>query len=265
MIQLDLKNKLAFVGGSTQGIGKAAALELAARGANVVLIARNEPRLLTSRESLDTSQGQTHAYIIADHSEPEQVQERVLQYCQQEKLKEAHILINNSGGPAPGAIFDADPDDFRMAYEQHLIVNQLLVQTLTPLMKQAQYGRIINIISTSVKEPIAGLGVSNTTRWAVAAWAKTLAQELAPFGITVNNILPGFIKTGRLDSLIENRAQKAGVSREEMEQQLISMVPAGRLGETNEIGAAIAFLASPAASYINGINLPVDGGKTRNL
>lgn len=264
-MNLNLKEKIAFICGSTQGIGKSAALEIALLGANVVLIGRNEPRLKTAFELLDTSQGQKHAYLIADFNDPENLQRTVLAYCQQQNFHEAHILVNNTGGPPGGPIFDADIEEFKQAYSNHLICNHLLVQTLVPLMKQAQYGRIINIISTSVKEPIDGLGVSNTTRWAVASWAKTLANELGQFGITVNNVLPGFTKTARLDSLIEGRALKAGKSVAEMEQEMMSSIPARRFGKAEELGAAIAFLASPAASYINGINLVVDGGRTKSL
>ncbi len=264
-MNLDLSHKKAFICGSSQGIGKAVAEEIALLGANITLIARNEPRLKTVQEVLDTSKGQTHDYIVVDFSNPQQVKEKVVQYCQAHSLQEAHILVNNTGGPAGGPIFDADTDEFRQAYEMHLLVNHLLVQTLVPLMKQAQYGRIINIISTSVKEPIEGLGVSNTTRWAVASWAKTLSVELAPFGITVNNLLPGFTKTARLDSLMESRAIKSGKSLEEIEKSFMNSVPAGRFGQPEEQGAAVAFLASPAAAYITGINLTVDGGRTKSL
>lgn len=264
-MNLDLKGKKAFVCGSTQGIGRAAAIEIALLGADVTLIARNEPRLKTVQEVLDVSQGQSHDYIIADFSEPEQLQERLVSYCQMQKLHEAHILINNTGGPAGGPIYEADIDEFRQAYDKHLICNHLLVQTLVPLMKQAQYGRIVNVISTSVKEPIQGLGVSNTTRWAVASWAKTMSVELAPHQITMNNVLPGFTKTARLDSLIEKSALQTGRSIEEVEKAMIDSVPSKRFGTAEEVGAAIAFLTTPVAAYINGTNMIVDGGRTRSL
>ena len=264
-MNLDLTGKKAFVCGSSQGIGRAAAIELALLGANITLIARNEPRLKTVQEILDTSKGQNHDFILADFTDPENLQNQLVQYGQQHNLHEAHILINNTGGPPGGKIIDANPDEFKQAYSNHLICNHLLVQALTPLMKQANYGRIINVISTSVKEPIPGLGVSNTTRWAVASWAKTLSGELGQFGITVNNVLPGFTKTARLESIMEHRASKSGKSSEEIEQQFLQTVPAGRFGDAEEVGAAIAFLASPAAGYINGVNLTVDGGRTKSL
>lgn len=264
-MNLDLTGKKAFVCGSTQGIGRAAAIEIALLGANVTLIARNEPRLRTVQEILDTSKGQAHDYIIADFGEPQALQDKLLQYCQSHKLYEAHILINNTGGPAGGPIYEADIDEFKQAYEKHLVCNHLLVQTLVPLMKKAQYGRIVNVISTSVKEPIMGLGVSNTTRWAVASWAKTLSVELAPHQITVNNVLPGFTKTARLDSLIEKRALQSGKSIEEVETAMMNSVPSQRFGKAEEVGTAIAFLTTPSAAYINGTNITVDGGRTKSL
>ncbi|MCU0443330.1 MAG: SDR family oxidoreductase [Microscillaceae bacterium] len=264
-MNLDLTEKRALVCGSTQGIGKAAAIELALLGANVTLMARNEPRLQTVKELLDTSQGQQHDYIVADFTQPEEVKNQVLKYCQQNKINEWHILVNNTGGPAGGSAFEADVEEFKQAYSNHLIVNHLLVQTLVPLMKQAGYGRIINVISTSVKEPIMGLGVSNTTRWAVASWAKTLSVELGGFGITVNNLLPGYTRTARLDTIFTTNAQKSGKTIEQIEQEVLATVPAKRFGTSEEQGAAIAFLASPAAAYINGVNLVVDGGRTKSL
>jgi 3-oxoacyl-[acyl-carrier protein] reductase len=147
----------------------------------------------------------------------------------------------------------------------HLINNQILVQKAIKGMKDAGFGRIINIISTSVKAPIAGLGVSNTIRAAVASWAKTLSIELGAYGITVNNVLPGFTNTNRLKSLIAKKAEVQGKSEEKIARAMKSQVPAARFGQANEVANAVAFLCSPAASYINGINLPVDGGRTASL
>jgi 3-oxoacyl-[acyl-carrier protein] reductase len=172
-----------------------------------------------------------------------------------------HILINNTGGPSSGPLVDAMPDEFLNAIRMHVVCNQLLVQAVLPGMKSAGFGRVINIISTSVREPIPGLGVSNTTRWAVAAWAKTLSRELAPFGITVNNVLPGYTDTARLRARFEWRAGREGRSSEDLAAEAQKAVPIGRFGRPEEIAAAIAFLASPEASYVNGINLPVDGGR----
>lgn len=264
-MEINLQEKTAFVGGSTQGIGKAIAVELASLGAEIILIARNEEKLHSVVTALDASQGQNHQYLVADFSQPELLKQSLEDYLSKQEKPKAHILINNTGGPRGGAIFQASTADFEKAYQMHLICNHILVQTLVPLMQEANYGRIINIISTSVKEPIDGLGVSNTTRWAVASWAKTLSKELGKWGITVNNVLPGFIETSRLEEIVQNQSQKLGLSLEQVRQNMISTVPVGRIAQAQELAQAVAFLASPAAAYINGINLPVDGGRTRSL
>lgn len=261
-MNLDLTGKRAVVCGSTQGIGKAAAHELALLGAVVTLVARNEEKLKEGVTDLNKISGAQHDYIVADFSNPEEVRERIHRYA----LKfTAHILVNNTGGPPAGPALEADIAAFTQAFQNHLVCNHLLTQALVPGMKQEQYGRIINIISTSVKVPIRGLGVSNTIRGAVASWAKTLAHELAPFGITVNNVLPGTTMTARLQSIIQTNADKNGISYEQAKATMIAEVPAGRISEPHEVAAAIAFLATPAAGYITGINVPVDGGRTGSL
>lgn len=262
-MNLNLRHKNAIVCGSTQGLGKASAIELALLGANITLVARNEASLQKTILDLDTSQGQQHRYFIADFSNPEQVKVGIQQHL--DKFPEVHILVNNTGGPKGGSILEATIEEFTQTYSNHLICNHILVQACVPAMKKAGFGRIVNIISTSVKQPISGLGVSNTTRGAVASWAKTLAGELATFGITVNNVLPGSTKTARLDSLIESRMNTSGETREEVEKALQVDIPAKRFGEPEEFGAAVAFLCSPAASYITGVSLPVDGGKILGL
>jgi 3-oxoacyl-[acyl-carrier protein] reductase len=260
-MNLDLTGKNAIVCGSTQGIGKAAAIELAALGANVTLVARNEPRLKTALADLG-GRG-THNYIVADFADPTQLKNKIDEFLRPGKI--IHILVNNTGGPPAGPIIEAKADEFTQAFSNHLLCNHLLVQAFIPGMKQAAYGRIINVISTSVKIPLKGLGVSNTIRAAVANWSKTLSLELAPFGITVNNVLPGATATQRLSSIIENKAGKTGQSQEETANEMIHEIPAARFGKPEEIAAAIAFLASPAAAYINGVNIPVDGGRTGSL
>jgi len=259
-MNLDLKNKNAIVCGSTQGIGEAAAIELAKLGANITLIARNETKLSAALNKLDKSIGQTHRFVCVDFSNTDKLKSAL------DLLKgNYHILINNTGGPAGGPIIDADINDFENAFKMHLINNQILAQKVVEGMKKECFGRIVNIISTSVKAPIPGLGVSNTIRAAVANWAKTLSIELGSHGITVNNVLPGFTNTNRLKSIISNRAEKQGNSEEEIAEIMKSTVPANRFGEANEVANAIAFLCTPAASYINGINIPVDGGRTQSL
>jgi len=262
-MNISLERKHAIVCGSTQGIGKACAIELASLGATITLIARNEEALIKSRAELDTRAGQNHHYLVADFSSPDTLKKKFVDFI--DKYSPVHILINNTGGPPGGPIVDAKLEEFIAAFSNHLLCNQILAQAVIPGMKTAGYGRIINIISTSVKQPIPGLGVSNTTRGAVASWAKTLAGEVAPFGITVNNLLPGMTKTARLESIITSKAEKLGKSIAQIEKEMIAEIPAGRFAEAVELANAVAFLASPAASYINGINLPVDGGRTTCL
>jgi len=256
-MNLDLKGKKALVCGSTQGIGWAAAVELAELGAEVVLMARDERKL---KELVKQLPGSNHHYLMADFSFPTDVKSCIENYLS--KGNSIQILVNNTGGPAAGAALTATPEDFLKAFNAHLICNQILTQAIVPGMKLAKYGRIINVISTSVKMPIVGLGVSNTIRAAVANWSKTLAYELAPFGITVNNVLPGATKTGRLEAIIQNKSSKSGHKTDKVEKEMIAEIPAGRFAEAEEVAAAIAFLASPSAGYINGINVPVDGGRT---
>jgi len=255
-----LDGKQALVCGASQGIGLAAARVMADLGAEVVLAARNREKLQALRAALPTHSGRTHGILVADWNEPAKLEAKV-----ETELRERgpfHVLVNNTGGPPPGEIVDAEPEDLARAFSQHVICNQLLARAVLPGMRDVGYGRIINIISTSVRQPIPGLGVSNTVRGAVASWAKTLANEVAAHGITVNNVLPGFTDTERLRSLIVSRAEKAGKSPETIARTMIDSVPAGRFGEPDEVGAVIAFLASPAASYLTGVSIPVDGGRT---
>lgn len=261
-MNLDLSGKRAVVCGSTQGIGKASAIELALLGARVTLVARDEEKLKSIVQELQVYSGQPQDYLVADFNFLEELQQKIGAYAARNTI---HILVNNTGGPAAGPALDASPEDFIKAFSSHLLCNQVLTQALVPGMKAAGYGRIINIISTSVKIPIKGLGVSNTIRGAVANWSKTLSVELAPYGITVNNVLPGATMTGRMESLLSSKSQRSGKSVEELTQEMIAEIPAGRIADAHEVAAAVAFLASPAAGYINGINVPVDGGRTGSL
>ena len=260
-MELNLKNKSALVCGSTQGIGRAAAMALAREGTRITLVARNEERLKKVLSELPTTA--KHDYIVADFSDPQQLKSKVLEYMASNSG--FHILINNTGGPRSGAIIEANLEEFESAFTQHLKCNHVLAQLLVPFMKSEQYGRIINVISTSVKEPIEGLGVSNTIRNAVGNWSKTLSFELGAFGITVNNVLPGFTETERLNEIINIKANKAGVSFEEMEEVMKTYTPAKRFAKPEETANTVVFLASEAASYVNGVNIPVDGGRTKSL
>jgi 3-oxoacyl-[acyl-carrier protein] reductase len=262
-MNLDLKGKNALVCGSTQGIGKAVALELAQMGANVILLARNEEQLKKVKAELDSSKQQQHSYVCADFTKPEELKAKAEQLLKE--IKTVHILVNNTGGPAGGPIVNAKPEEFTQTFSNHLLCNHLLMQTVVEGMKNTKYGRIVNIISTSVKQPLKNLGVSNTIRAAVANWSKTLSLELGSFGITVNNVLPGATMTQRLTSLLEAKAQKTGHTIDELKKEMLDEIPAGRFAEATEVANAVAFLVSPAAAYINGINIPVDGGRTGSL
>ncbi len=261
-MNLQLKNKIAVVCGSTQGIGKATAQELSKLGATIILVARNEDKLKATILDLDNSNGQSHSYIVADFSRPADLEKTMSKWILTNK---AHILVNNTGGPKGGPIRDAATSEFLEAFNQHLICNHIMVQALYPLMKEEGYGRIINVISTSVKQPLNNLGVSNTIRGAVASWSKTLANELGQFNITVNNVLPGATNTDRLQTLAQIKSNQINGTVESVFSEMAAESPMNRIAEPEEIANAIAFLASPAASYINGINVPVDGGRTKSL
>jgi len=262
-MNLDLTGKTALVCGSTQGIGLAAAVEIALLGANVTLVARNEEKLREAVEDLDTSLGQLHRYVVADFADHEAVKSAIENYLR--LCPEVHILVNNTGGPSGGPIIEAEANQFLKTFQMHVINNQFLAQAVVPSMKKEGFGRIVNIISTSVKQPIIGLGVSNTIRGAVASWAKTLSLELGQYGITVNNVLPGYTETARLDAVLKMRSKNQGKTREQVAEELKAGIPIRRFSEAKEVAAAVAFLASPAAGSISGVSLAVDGGRTESL
>lgn len=249
----------ALVCGSTSGIGKATAIEFAKLGANVTLFARNKKKIENTLAKLSTSDFQKHKYILGNFDNPEKIKFLINNHTKNEN--DYHILINNSGGPKGGQLYKANPEEFINCFNRHLICNHILFQALYSGMKKLRYGRIINIISTSVKQPIFGLGVSNTIRGAVASWSKTLSFEIAKEGITVNNILPGFTNTNRLLSLIDEKSNAENISTNTVVTTMKKTVPLNRFGKPEEIAKAIAFLSSPCAGYINGVSLAVDGGR----
>ena len=260
---IDLKGKTALVCGSTQGIGKESAVQLAKSGARVILAARNKEKLENIKLELDGINQQDNDFICADFYDDKSLYNSVKTYISNKNI--IHILVNNSGGPLPGSILESSPEQFIDAFNRHLINNHNLSILLIPGMKSDSFGRIINIVSLSVKQPIPDLGVSNTIRGAVASWAKTLSYEVASYGITVNNILPGFTNTERLKNLIKNIAVKHKRSIIDVTKEMESSIPANRFAEPTETANAVAFLASDQASYINGASIPVDGGKTQSL
>lgn len=258
-MNLNLHGKNALVCGGSKGIGKAAAYELALLGANVTLVARSAQVMEALVSTLPTLPGQQHDFLSIDFTDLQDLTGQVQLLTQQKPI---HILINNTGGPPSGAVLNAETDAFLQAFHNHLIANHLLVQAVVSGMRAAGYGRIINVISTSVKAPLANLGVSNTVRGAVASWAKTLANELGPDGITVNNVLPGFTQTERLEGLIDTWSGQRQIAPDELIANMKKEVPLRRFASPEEMGGVIAFLASPAAAYISGTNITVDGGRT---
>lgn len=261
-MDLDLTGKHALVCGASEGIGRATAHELALLGADVTVLARRAEALQQVAEALPRSGAQQHGWLAVDVSQTEALRAQV------EALaagKPVHILINNTGGPPGGPVHAAEAAAFLEAFRRHVLANQALVQAVLPGMQGARWGRIVNVISTSVKEPIVGLGVSNTIRGAVASWAKTLSREVAAQGITVNNLLPGFTETGRIAQIVHDRAKATGDSEEAIADAMRQGVPAGRFAKPGEIGGVIAFLCSPAAAYINGVSLAVDGGRMQSI
>lgn len=259
----DLTNKIALVCGSTQGIGRETAQQMANLGATIVLVARNEDKLKQIVTELPAPNNQEHRFLVADFSNPNQLKSIMQEFVSSGNAVD--ILVNNTGGPKGGPIIDADISEFTNTFNQHLICNHILVQALVPGMKQRGGGRIINVISTSVKQPLPNLGVSNTIRAAVGSWSKTLANELGQFNITVNNVLPGATNTARLKGIAEAKSDKTGENVEAIFEEMAEESPMKRIAQPQEVAAAIVFLASPAASYINGINIPVDGGRTKSL
>jgi len=263
MIQIDLTGKRALICGASQGIGEATALMFAKAGASVVLLARSEDKLAALVKKLEQlNPNQKHQFICLDLSSTAEIE---IQISALLKSGPIHILVHNSGGPKGGALIDALPEDFFQAFQNHIGSAQTLAKLLVPGMKTEKFGRIINVISTSVKVPIPNLGVSNTIRGAMASWAKTLANEVGSYGITVNNILPGFTVTPRLESLRKATAEKMKIAESDVEKNWLATIPAARFAKPEETASAISFLASPLAGYINGINLPVDGGRTPSL
>lgn len=262
-MDLNLSGKRALVGGGSDGIGKAAATELARMGAEVCLLARNTDKLAKAVTELPAPAGQKHDFISVDFNDVVNLESVLRQYL--EKHQDFDILINNTGGPPAGPAHQADVEEYLTAFRQHLIANQVLVRLLLPGLRKSDNARIINVISTSVKAPLPNLGVSNTVRGAVANWSKTLSQELGTDGVTVNNVLPGATETGRLTNIIENKAQKLKITKEEASAKMTAQIPLRRFAKPEEVANMIAFLASPAAAYINGVSIPVDGGRTPNI
>jgi len=261
-MEINLQNKTAWVFGGSKGIGRSIAIQLSKAGANVLLIARKKAGLQKTLKELCVKKNQEHDYLSIDMSQVDSLTRTLKNY---RNTHSVDIVINNSGGPAGGAAHTADVSEYLSAFNQHVLAAQAVAQVALQPMKRTGFGRIINIISTSVKQPIGGLGVSNTIRGAVANWSKTLASEVGQFGVTVNNVLPGATNTDRLGGLIENISKKNNSSKEEVVRIMQKSIPLGRFADPNEIAHLVVFLCSDYANYITGINVPVDGGRTKSL
>ena len=262
-MDLNLSGRHALICGGSQGIGRAAAIELAQLGADVTVMARSREALQAVVDALPkTHSVQTHGLFATDANETPAFGASIETLV---RTRPVQILVNNSGGPPGGPAHSAKVEEYTNAFRQHLLANQTALQAVLPGMRAAGFGRVVNVISTSVKEPIDGLGVSNTVRAAVAGWAKTCSRELAPYGITVNNVLPGFTKTQRLTSLIAAKSKSSGKSADAVAQEMLAAVPVGRFADAAELAAVIAFLCTPAAAYVNGVSIAVDGGRTHAL
>ena len=261
-MDIQLTGQRALVLGASQGIGRAVALELAALGASIIAVARDRHRLESVLAELPSSNGSSHRHLVLDLLDTAALSEAMKRVAAEAPV---HIVVNNSGGPPPGPAHEAGLEGFETAFRQHLMAFQAVALAIVPGMKQQRHGRLINIISTSVKQPLHNLGVSNTVRGAVANWGKTMANELGPHGITVNNVLPGATRTERLTAIIRGKSAKQGISEAAAAAEMEAEIPLRRFAEPQEIAAAVAFLAGPSGGYINDINLPVDGGRTACL
>lgn len=262
-MKLSMDGLHALVAGGTQGIGRAVAEVFAASGATVSVLGRDAARVDAVVAALPAAKGQRHLALVADMAATAALSERVTWHVAQ--YGPVHVLVNNTGGPPPGPAHMAVGEAFEQAFRQHLLAFQTMLQAVLPGMREAGKGRIINIISTSVKQPLPDLGVSNTIRGAVANWSKTLANELGPLGITVNNVLPGATSTERLNAIIARKAAATSQSPDAVAEHMMAEVPLRRFARPEEVAWAVLFLASQAGAYINGINLPVDGGRTACL
>lgn len=249
----------AIVGGATGGIGRAIAKKFSNAGATLLLISRSEDKLKQLILELNNDK---HRYVVANYEYPDKLEKIMKNEFEVSKINYS-ILVNNTGGPPSGKLLNANKEDFLKAINMHLICNQIMAKLVIPQMIKLGDGRIINIISTSVRQPIDNLGVSNSTRAAVANWAKTLSNEIGEYGVKVNNILPGAINTQRLEEIIENKANKLEKTYDEIESQMIKSIPLGRIGDPDEIANGALFLASKMSNYVSGINLIIDGGRTR--
>ena len=261
-MKIDLTGKNALVGGSSKGIGMAIAKQLAESGANVTLMARNEAKLKETLNTLNTDYGQKHQYLVVDFSDFDAFKKIIDSFFENNTID---ILVNNTQGPQGGGALEKSVDDYQEAFD--LLFKSVVFTTELALkhMQQKKWGRIINVASISVKEPLNYLALSNSIRAAVVTWAKSLAHDIAKDGITINNVLTGYFDTDRIAQLNAKKAEKMGVSSDEVRSSMEDQVPMKRIGNPEEYGFLVTFLASDKAAYITGINIPIDGGLLKSL
>jgi 3-oxoacyl-[acyl-carrier protein] reductase len=259
-MKISLQNRRAFIGGSSQGIGLAIAQKMAECGATVTLTSRNAEKLKEAVKTLPRPNKQKHDYVAIDFSDLKKLEKAIAQYKAKTTEMPVSILVLNSGGPVPATAYQATPPQYLDYFNAAIMASQMLVQAFVPAMQAQHWGRIITVASSTVKQPRIDLGISNTIRAGMANWAKSLATELGKDGITVNNLLTGLIFTERLESLIQIRMKNANLDRETAIKQMAATIPAGYIGTPEDMGNTAAFLASDLGAYINGVNLPVDGG-----
>ena len=258
----DLSGKHALVCGASTGIGRAAAMALARRGATITVLARNRAKLDALAPQLLVAGAPDVHVLVANLDERPALRDALVEHLQNGPM---HILVNNTGGPPSGALLEQDEEAaFLVPFGRHVLASQQLLRQLLPGMRKDGYGRIVNVISTSVREPIPALGISNIVRAAMASWAKTISHELPP-GITINSVLPGYTDTERLDALRTAVAKRTGKKEDAIQKEWLEQVPEGRLATAEELGEAVAWLASPAAAFVRGVCLAVDGGRMRSI
>lgn len=261
-MHLSLQHKTALVGGATSGIGKAIALQLASSGAHVILMSRNLSKLNEVRSLLDTSQGQKHHILEVDFTDFKGFQQKLTAFP---FLHEVDILVNNTQGPDAGNALEKTPEDYQQAFNLLFQVAVLTTLQVLPGMRKRNFGRIINVSSRTVKEPLSHLVLSNSIRSALVSWSKTLSREVASQGITVNNILTGYFDTERLNALFQGQSAKLNITVDTIIEQAKNQVPAKRFGDPAEFAYLVSFLASEQAAYITGTNIPIDGGMLQSF
>lgn len=257
-MDLGLKGKVAFIAGGSQGLGKAVAMEMGREGARLAICALDDPELPKAVEEIKSKTGAEIIGIPADVSIPEEARNFIRKAL--EYYETVDILVNNAGGPPSKTFLEIDDDLWFYGFRLNLLSTIVMTGEVVPIMKEKRWGRIINMTSISVKQPIDGLILSNTIRSGVVGFAKSLSNELAPYNVTVNNVCPGYTLTDRVRNLAKVTAEKEGVTPEEIIRRWESQIPMGRLGTPEEFAALVTFLASERAGYITGASIHIDGG-----